>query len=94
MESSRKMATKKKEKKELTVTEFLKTNDIKVSDDLKEKIKSNNKIKRAVYKAINENPKTIPEIATETNLLSHDILWFISTGIRFREVQAIEKTGA
>ena len=86
------MATRKKAKKTLTVTKFVELNNAKISDELKERIKSQNKIKRAIYNSIKEYPKTVPMIALHTNIASHVVLWYISTGLRYREVVAVEKT--
>ena len=76
-------------KKPLTVTEYV---NAKISDELKERIKTQNKIKRAIYNTIKEIPKTVPEIAMETNIQSHIVLWYLSTGLRYRDVVAVEKT--
>lgn len=86
------MANFKKAKKPLTVTKFVEMNNAKISDDLKTRIKAQNKIKRAIYNSIKEQPKIIPEIALETNIESHVVLWYLSTGLRYREVVAVEKT--
>ena len=86
------MSTNKKMKKPLTVTEYVNTNNPKISVELKERIKTQNKTKRAIYNTIKVIPKTVPEIAMETNIKSHTVLWYLSTGLRYREVVALEKT--
>ena len=86
------MSTNKKMKKPLTVTEYVNTNNPKISVELKERIKTQNKTKRAIYNTIKEIPKTVPEIAIETNIQSHIVLWYLSTGLRYRDVVAVEKT--
>lgn len=86
------MVNLKKAKKPLTVTRFVELHNAKISDELKERIKAQNKIKRTIYKSIKEQPKIIPEIALETNIESHVVLWYLSTGLRYREVETVEKT--
>jgi hypothetical protein len=86
------MTTKNQPKKTLTVTKFIKLYDKKVDENLKGRLKSQNKIKRAIHKAIKEIPKTVPEISLETNISSYDLLWYISTSLRYIEVEAVEKT--
>lgn len=86
------MATHKKAKKPLTVNRFVELNNATISDQLKERIKSQNKIKRAIYNSIKEYAKTVPMIAANTCIESHVVLWYLSTGLRYREVVAVEKT--
>ena len=86
------MTIEKKPKKEITCKQYVKMNNIKVNKELKDRILAQNKIKQPIYKSIKEKPKTVPEISLETKIDSHEVLWYLSTGLRYREVVAVEKT--
>ncbi len=43
--------------------------------DAQERLKMQKKIHREINQTIMETPKTVPEIAAETNLPSHVVLW-------------------
>jgi len=83
---------KKKTKKQLTVKIYKKQTGAKVSEELRERNKENNKIKKIIFGALESGPKTVPEIANETGVPSHKILWHIATSLRYRLVEPVEKT--
>lgn len=51
------------------------------SDELKASVKTFNKRKAAIKKALKDGPKTVPELAEATELDAADVLWTI-TGMR------------
>ena len=83
---------KEKKKKTLTVKEFKKQTGAVVSEELKERNKVNNKLRKAIFKAMESGPLTVPEISLETGIPSHEVLWHVSTSLRYRLVEAVEKT--
>jgi predicted transcriptional regulator len=43
--------------------------------DAQDRLKMQKKIQREINQAIKDNPKTVPDIAAETNIPSHIVLW-------------------
>ena len=82
----------KKEKKTLTVREYKKQTGATVSESLKERNKINNKLRKAIFKALEEGPMTVPEIALKIAIPSHEVLWHVATSLRYREIAPVEKT--
>ena len=87
--SNEKMGGKKKQ---LTVKIYKERTGVKVSEELRERNKENNRLKKAIFRTLKEGPKTVPEIANETGVPSHQVLWHIATNLRYRLVEPVEKT--
>ena len=85
-------AKKTEKKKTLTVREYKKQTGATVSEELKERNKKNNKIRKAIFKAMENGPMTIPEISLESGIPSHEVLWHVATSLRYRLVEPVEKT--
>ena len=81
-----------KKKKTLTAKLYKTQTGAVVSEKLKERNKHNNKIKRAIFKVIEDEPRTVPEISLETGIPSHEVLWHVATSLRYRLVEPVEKT--
>ncbi len=60
--------------------------------EVQEKLKKQIGILNAIKKALKEGPKTVPEIASETGLDPRTIFWYVSTMLRYMEVEMVEKT--
>jgi hypothetical protein len=90
--SQDKSKTEPKKKKALTVREYKKQTGAKVSEELKERNKIHNKTKRAIFKALEGGPMTVPEIALESGIPPHEVLWHVATSLRYRLVEPVEKT--
>jgi hypothetical protein len=84
--------TSTKKKKILTAKQYKKQSGAVVSEKLKEQNKYNNKVRRAILKAMEGEPKTVPEISLETGIPSHEVLWHVATSLRYRLVEPVEKT--
>ena len=81
-----------KKKKTLTAKLYKTQTGAVVSEKLKERNKHNNKIKRAIFKVIEDEPRTVPEISLETGIPSHEVLWHVATSLRFSLVEPVEKS--
>ncbi len=81
------------EKKELTVFTYKKLKGIKMPPkELVEKVRKATIIQNKIKAAIINSPKTVPEIAKETGLDTHVILWYVATLLRYGLVEKVEKT--
>ncbi|MCD6483535.1 MAG: hypothetical protein J7L47_00325 [Candidatus Odinarchaeota archaeon] len=82
-----------KGRKKLTVELYKEKMGIKTPPkELIQKVQFGNKIKNKLKAAIKETPKTIPEIANETKLEPHVVVWYLMTFWRYRLVEPVEKT--
>ena len=81
-----------KKKKILTAKLYKKQTGAVVSEKLKERNKHNNKIRREIFKVMEGEPRTVPEISLETGIPSHEVLWHVATSLRYRLVEPVEKT--
>ena len=61
-----------------------------VSAEVKAKVKAYNKIKKVILKALEEKPKTIPEIAGEVNLSIDEVTFYLMSLRKFGNVEADE----
>ncbi len=61
-----------------------------VPEALKSRVKEVNKIKRAIKNALKEEPKTIPQIAQETELPQDIITYYLMTMRKFGELETDE----
>ncbi len=82
----------REKKKTLTVREYKKQTGATISEELKERNKKNNKTRKAIFKAMEDGPKTVPEISLESGIPSHEVLWHVATSLRYRLVEPVEKT--
>ncbi len=61
-----------------------------VSEEVKAKVKAYNKIKKQILKALEEKPKTVPEIAKEVDLSIDEIIFYLMSLRKFGSVQVDE----
>ncbi len=61
----------------------------KPSKELLEMIKTNNKNMAALRNCLKEGPKTVPEMAKETGMESHKVMWYMNAMKKYGET-AIE----
>ncbi|MFO8128887.1 MAG: hypothetical protein R6T99_03170 [Bacteroidales bacterium] len=62
----------------------------KVPETLKEKVKNDGKINRAILKTITDGPKTIPRIAEEINMQPHIVTYYLMTLLKYGKVEVGE----
>jgi predicted transcriptional regulator len=79
-----KMETEEKKKK--WTIDYIK-DQIEVSDELQKKLKKYNEIKRTILKAIKSEPKTIPQIAKETNIAQDVITYHVMTLRKYHDIE-------
>lgn len=58
-----------------------------VSDQVKENMKAFNKIKRSILKALEEEPKSIPQIATEIDLPQDIVTYHLMTLQKYGNIE-------
>lgn len=61
-----------------------------VSEKLKANIKTYNKIKRMILKALEEKPKTVPEIAKEVDLPINELTYYLMSLRKFGNIETDE----
>jgi len=61
-----------------------------VPEELKARVKEVNKVKRAIKNALKEKPKTIPQLAQETELPQDTITYYLMTMRKFGELETDE----
>ncbi len=61
-----------------------------VSEEVKVNVKAFNKMKREILKALEEKPKTVPEIAKELNLSMDEITYHLMSLRKFGSIQVDE----
>lgn len=81
-----------KKKKQLTAKIYKEQTGVKISQELRERNKENNRIKKAIFGVLQKGSKTVPEISDDTGIPSHQVLWHIATYLRYRLVEPLEKT--
>ncbi|MFX0013016.1 MAG: hypothetical protein ACFFB2_04245 [Promethearchaeota archaeon] len=88
------MSQEKKQiiKKKLTVKLYKEQTSVQVSSELRERYRYQNRTKKIVFDALKSEPKTVTEITRETGIPSHQVLWYLATGLRYRNIEAVEKT--
>ena len=86
-----KKAEKEKPKKRSTLKEFREKTGIKTSEELRERHKKQRGIVKAIKDALKSGPKTIPQIAAETNLDSKVVTWYLFTLWKYGEVREVEE---
>jgi hypothetical protein len=64
-----------------------------VSKELTGLVKEHNRIKTAIRKALKENPKTVPEISTETGIPSDIVFWHLMSMKKYRKVVEGDQVG-
>jgi len=80
-------------RKKLTVDLYKEKMNIKAPQkNLIENVKFATKIRNKIKAALKDGPKTVPEIAQETGLESHIVLWYLMTFWRYRQIEPVEKT--
>lgn len=63
-------------------------NSREISESLKVKMKEDNKIKRSILKTLEEEDKTIPQIAQEIGLPSDVVTYYLMTLQKFGKIEA------
>jgi len=79
----------KGEEKKLTVKILRETR--KPSKEALSMLKEQNKIRKAIMEALKSEPKTIPELASELNMDSSVIMWYVMTMIKYGLIEVGEE---
>ncbi|MCD6492242.1 MAG: hypothetical protein J7K36_00310 [Archaeoglobaceae archaeon] len=79
----------KGEEKKLTVKILRETR--KPSKEALNRLKEQNKIRKAIMEALKSEPKTIPELASELNMDSSVIMWYVMTMIKYGLIEVGEE---
>jgi hypothetical protein len=61
-----------------------------VSDELKAHVKDTNAINRAITKTLKEGPKTIPQIAEQTDIEMRRVTYHLMTLMKYGKIMADE----
>ncbi len=83
------MSEEKKAKKKLTVQILRETR--KPPKENLERQKEQRKIIKAIKEALKSGPKTIPQIAQETNLSTDTVVWYLFSLRKYGEIQEVEE---
>ncbi len=75
-------------KKERTIDVIKK--ERKVPEEVRENLKKFNRIKKKILEALQEGPRTVPEIASAVGLSTPDTLWYLMTLLKYGEVKTGE----
>jgi len=76
-------------RKKLTVKILRETR--KPSKEALSMLKEQNKIRKAIMEALKSEPKTIPELASELNMDSSVIMWYVMTMIKYGLIEVGEE---
>ena len=79
----------KGEEKKLTVKILRETR--KPSKEALSMLKEQNKIRKAIMEALKSEPKTIPELASELNIDSSVVVWYVMTMIKYGLIEVGEE---
>jgi len=79
----------KGEEKKLTVKILRETR--KPSKEALNRLKEQNKIRKAIMEALKSEPKTIPELASELNIDSSVVMWYVMTMIKYGLIEVGEE---
>ncbi len=79
----------KGEEKKLTVKILRETR--KPSKEALNRLKEQNKIRKAIMEALKSEPKTIPELAYELNMDSSVVMWYVMTMIKYGLIEVGEE---
>ncbi len=79
-------------KKTYTFLRFKKEKGFTVRKELTEMLMEQKKIRTKILSTLKSGPKTIPEIASETGLKHHVITWYLMTYLKYRIIEAHDKT--
>ncbi|MBU8922713.1 MAG: transcriptional regulator [Bacteroidales bacterium] len=71
--------------KKATINEIKKLRQ--VPDEVKVRLKEYGRIKKTILKALEADPKSIPEISAETGLDQEVVTYHLMTMIKFKEVE-------
>ena len=71
--------------KKATINEIKKLRQ--VPDEVKASLKEYNRIKKMILKALEAEPKSIPEISTESGLDQEIVTYHLMTMVKFKDVE-------
>ena len=77
---------KGKGKKELTVRRLMKEKGVKPRQEVIEMAKEQRKIIKKIKECLKAGPKTIPEIASEVDMPTGVVTWYVMTLFKYGEV--------
>ncbi len=62
-------------------------------DAVKELVKENRELRKKLTEILGRGPKTVPEIALETGIPSHHVLWHLTSMKKYGKVAEGEQSG-
>ncbi len=62
-------------------------------DRIKERVKENRTLRKKLTTILGNGPKTVPEIALETGVPSHLVLWHLTSMKKYGKVAESEQSG-
>ena len=71
---------------EKSTVRVLRERGVKPSERVKEMVKEQRRITKMIREALKDGAKTIPEIASQTNLPEPTVTWFLMTMRKYGEV--------
>lgn len=65
-----------------------------VPPELRERVKQHGAIKKAIAKALEQGPKTVPELAEITGFPTHEVFWHLTSMRKYGQVTEGEQDGS
>jgi len=82
------------DKKEKKPVQILRERCGGVSEALQKRHRRHRKIQRQIKKALEDGPRTVPEIAQRTGLPSHEVLWHLMSMKKYGSIVEGEEKGS
>ena len=86
MEQETRMNENNAGKKEKKPVQILRERCGGASKELMEQHRAQRKIQKQLKQALKEGPKTVPEIAKQTGIPSHDVLWHLMSMKKYGQI--------
>ncbi|MGB6064662.1 MAG: hypothetical protein WBG50_07615 [Desulfomonilaceae bacterium] len=64
-----------------------------IIDGVRERVKGNRGLRKKLTEVLATGPKTVPEIALETGIPSHQVLWHLTSMRKYGKVAESEQSG-
>ena len=80
------MSDREEKKKRAQVLKELRTKHQTTVDRTQALLKEQGKVERDILKLIKEEPKTVPTIASELDMPTHRVLWFLTALKKYDQV--------
>lgn len=81
------------EKDQAQILKHMREEHEEMVDRARAHLKHQQAIRREIKGALDEGPKTVPEIAERTSLASHDVMWHLMAMKKYGQVEELELDG-